>query len=103
MMAELYSLAGAVFLPSESEGFGLPVVEAGLHRVPVVASDLAVFREVAGDLIRRYPVGDVEAATAALSAALAGSEAKLQAQVRGGYTWSALFPKIEAVIARALD
>ena len=103
MMAELYSLAGAVFLPSESEGFGLPVAEAGLHRVPVVATDLAVFREVAGDLIRRYPVGDVEAAAAALSAALQGSEAALQARVRGGYTWSALFPKIEAVISRALD
>ena len=103
MMAELYSLAGAVLLPSESEGFGLPVAEAGLHRVPVVATDLAVFREVAGEFIRRYPVGDIEAATVALSVALEGSEAALQARVRGGYTWDALFPKIEAVIARALD
>ena len=34
---------------SEGEGFGLPLVEAARHRLPVVARDIPVFREVAGE------------------------------------------------------
>ena len=48
-MADLYSLADALVLPSESEGFGIPILEAGLRRLPIVCSDLATLRAVAGD------------------------------------------------------
>ena len=34
---------------SEGEGFGLPLIEAAQHRLRIVARDLAVFREVAGE------------------------------------------------------
>jgi len=34
---------------SEAEGFGLPLIEASFHKLPVLARDIAVFREVAGD------------------------------------------------------
>jgi len=34
---------------SEGEGFGLPLIEAAQHGVPIIARDLPVFREVAGD------------------------------------------------------
>jgi glycosyltransferase involved in cell wall biosynthesis len=34
---------------SEAEGFGLPLIEASFHNLPVLARDIAVFREVAGD------------------------------------------------------
>jgi glycosyltransferase involved in cell wall biosynthesis len=37
-------------MPSFAEGFGLPVVEALDLGTPVIASDLAVFREIAGDV-----------------------------------------------------
>ncbi len=42
--------ARAVLLPSFAEGFGLPVIEALSVSVPVIASDLPVFREFAGDV-----------------------------------------------------
>jgi glycosyltransferase involved in cell wall biosynthesis len=45
----IYRKASAVVLPSEAEGFGLPLVEAAVRGVPVVARDLPVFREIAGD------------------------------------------------------
>lgn len=44
-----YAGCEALIAASYAEGFGLPIVEAALHHKPVVASDLPVFREVAGD------------------------------------------------------
>ncbi len=40
--------ARALLFPSMTEGFGLPLVEALGAGVPVIASDLAVFREIGG-------------------------------------------------------
>lgn len=42
--------ARAVLMPSFAEGFGLGLVEALSFNVPVIASDLPVFREIAGDI-----------------------------------------------------
>lgn len=42
----LYSAATALITASTAEGFGLPIVEAALHNVPTIASDLPVFHEV---------------------------------------------------------
>jgi len=40
--------ARALLFPSFAEGYGLPLVEALSHGTPVIASDLPVFRELAG-------------------------------------------------------
>jgi glycosyltransferase involved in cell wall biosynthesis len=34
---------------SEGEGFGLPLIEAARHKLPIMARDIPVFREVAGE------------------------------------------------------
>ncbi|WP_448659587.1 glycosyltransferase family 4 protein [Sphingomonas sp. CJ99] len=47
---QLMSGARALLMPSFAEGFGLPVIEALASGVPVIASDLGVYREVAGDV-----------------------------------------------------
>ena len=42
--------ARALLMPSFAEGFGLPVIEALQLGTPVIASDLAVYREIAGGI-----------------------------------------------------
>ena len=44
-----YCHASALIFASRCEGFGLPLVEAMQYRLPVLASDIPVFREIAGD------------------------------------------------------
>lgn len=48
--AELLHSASALVFPSLREGFGIPIVEGALFKLPVICSDLPVFREIAGDL-----------------------------------------------------
>lgn len=59
VLAAVYRRAAVLLLPSEREGFGLPVVEALACGTPVVASDLPVLREVGGAAARYAAVGDV--------------------------------------------
>ncbi|WP_439669976.1 Glycosyl transferase WcbB [Cupriavidus necator] len=42
--------ARALLFPSFVEGYGMPLAEALAMRVPVIASDLAAFREIAGEI-----------------------------------------------------
>lgn len=45
----IYNACDVLLIPSLEEGFGYPIVEAFKVGLPVVASDIEVFREVAGD------------------------------------------------------
>jgi glycosyltransferase involved in cell wall biosynthesis len=49
LLIEVYQRSTAVLLASEGEGFGLPLVEAAMQGKPIIARDLEVFREIAGD------------------------------------------------------
>ena len=53
-LLNLYNGAEALIAPSIYEGFGIPVVEAMACGAPVIASDIPVFREVAGDAALFY-------------------------------------------------
>lgn len=44
-LAQLYEACSGVLVASRAEGFGLPLIEAAMHRRHVLARDLAVFRE----------------------------------------------------------
>jgi glycosyltransferase involved in cell wall biosynthesis len=48
-LERLYSSARVLIAPSLGEGFGLPLVEAARYGVPIIARELPVFREVAGE------------------------------------------------------
>lgn len=48
LLNQLYQAADVLLVASEGEGFGLPLIEAAQHGIPVIARDLPVFREIAG-------------------------------------------------------
>lgn len=58
----LYGRADVLLLPSTTESFGFPVLEAFAVGLPVVAADLPAFREVGGALIRVFDHGDTDEA-----------------------------------------
>ena len=66
-LAALYRRAAVVVLPSEREGFGLPVVEAMACGTPVIASDIPALREVGGTAAQYCSVEDVSSWVDALA------------------------------------
>jgi glycosyltransferase involved in cell wall biosynthesis len=52
--------ARALLFPTHTEGFGLPLAEALAAGLPVIANDLAVFREFAGDAPEYLPPDDAQ-------------------------------------------
>lgn len=47
-LRDLYLLSDCVIYPSRHEGFGLPVIEAAMHRMPVWCFDVPAYRELEG-------------------------------------------------------
>jgi glycosyltransferase involved in cell wall biosynthesis len=46
-LQQVYQASDCLLMPSEGEGYGLPLIEAARYDLPVLARDLPVFREVA--------------------------------------------------------
>jgi glycosyltransferase involved in cell wall biosynthesis len=46
---QIYAASTCLIAASEGEGFGLPLIEAAQHQLPIIARDIPVFREVAGE------------------------------------------------------
>lgn len=108
----LSTVAGARLLvyPSMYEGFGLPPLEAFACGVPVVASDLAVVREVVGDdpeLVSLVAPGELEALTSAIHDRLTGSDPTgapgRRRDLAAGFTWHRTAQETRRAYERALQ
>lgn len=48
-LERVYASCKCLIAASLAEGFGLPLIEAAQHKMPIIARDIPVFREVAGE------------------------------------------------------
>lgn len=58
MLEQAFDAADAAIMASTVEGFGLPLVEALYRKLPVIASDIPVFREIAGGAALYFHLDD---------------------------------------------
>jgi glycosyltransferase involved in cell wall biosynthesis len=79
-----YERAQALVYASAFEGFGLPLVEAARHGLPIIASDLPIFHEIGGDHPRYFELLDAADLAQKIQDALDAPTRKLLAPV---YTW----------------
>lgn len=58
IMRDLYLISDLLFLPSKQEGFGIPLLEAGMIKLPIVCSDIEPFQLIGGDHVRYFSLDD---------------------------------------------
>jgi glycosyltransferase involved in cell wall biosynthesis len=106
-LAELYADADLLMFLSAYEGFGLPVIEAQAHGVPVVASDLPVLREVGGEAAVYVDRNQPEAIAAAVLRTLQDTDMRNRLIEQGRahaehFAWSATATQTLRVYRSAL-
>jgi glycosyltransferase involved in cell wall biosynthesis len=93
VLADLYRVADALLLPSREEGFGLPLVEAGLARLPVFCTDIAPLRALGLDNVTYFaPEAEPEQVAAAIAVRLSADRAyRLAVRVRRDFAWPRIY------------
>jgi glycosyltransferase involved in cell wall biosynthesis len=93
VVADLFRVSDLMFMPSHREGFGMPVLEAGLVGMPVVCTRIPAAEEIgAGDVtIIDTNQEPSHVAEQILSWADASPVHQLRRRVRQNYTWQAIF------------
>jgi glycosyltransferase involved in cell wall biosynthesis len=102
-LADLYTLSDALFFPSQQEGFGIPILEAGLTRLPIFCADIPPLHET-GQAEAHYFAPDADPIGLAQ---LIGRElnsnrtSRLQQRVRREYSWQRIFiERIEPLLKK---
>lgn len=75
-ISHAYKRAAALLFPSLAEGYGLPIVEAAMHALGTIASDIPPSREIGGDGVMYVPVDDAQAMANAIFRVLSGDVLK---------------------------
>lgn len=105
VVADLYRLADALLLPSFEEGFGIPLLEAGLSRVPIFCSAIEPLTELGQDDVTYFdPYGAPETIAADMAVRLQGSSTYRNAvRMRTRYTWQQIYDRqIEPLLQRVM-
>jgi mannosylglucosylglycerate synthase len=93
VIADFYRLADIMLLPSLEEGFGIPILEAGLAGVPVFCSDIPPLRELGEKSAEFFsPHADPGDVAALIAHKMERDNAfTLRLRVKLDYTWQSIY------------
>lgn len=93
VIADFYRLADALLLPSREEGFGIPILEAGLSRLPVFCADIPPLREIGGEQIIAFSLEEAPQVIAQRIETVLQSNpiCALRRRVRREYGWDQIY------------
>lgn len=93
VISDFYQLADALFLPSIEEGFGIPILEAGLAGIPIFCSDIPPLRKLGGEFGTYFsPQEDPDTVCKLILARLDGDAVQgMKAYVRANYIWDSIY------------
>lgn len=97
----VYASSTCLIAASEGEGFGLPLVEAARHKLSIIARDIPVFREVAGEHAHYFSGLEPQALAEAIQKLLA-LNANGKAPSSEGMPWLTWRQSAEQLLARIL-
>jgi glycosyltransferase involved in cell wall biosynthesis len=105
MMADFFQLADLLLFPSLREGFGIPALEAGLFRLPIVASDIPPIRESTGQHGHYFdPRGEPAEVAKQIDQILRTDSAyQMRRRVLAQYTWPAILDRYLLPLLESLD
>jgi glycosyltransferase involved in cell wall biosynthesis len=95
VVGDLFRASDVVFMPSHREGFGMPVLEAGLAGLPVVCTDIPAAEEIGGEDVTVFgPDQDPAQLAELLLTRVEGSPVqRLRRRTRQRFTWDAIFQR----------
>ncbi len=105
VVADLFRVADVLLLTSRDEGFGIPVLEAAVSRLPIVCPDLPSLRGLAGPAASYFApdASPREVADAVRSRLASEAGIALRSRVRAQLTWTAVYAAaIEPLIASCI-
>lgn len=93
IIRDLYLISDILFLPSYQEGFGIPLLEAGMIKLPVACSDIPPFRGIANqDVLYFDPNDDAMLISKKIDDFLAHSPTfRMHRNVIRQYAWDNIF------------
>jgi glycosyltransferase involved in cell wall biosynthesis len=93
VISDFYHLADALFLPSREEGFGIPILEAGLAGLPIFCSDIPPLRSLGGPHVTYFsPDADPSGIAETIAKELSSNPVfRMRAEVRRQYTWERIY------------
>jgi mannosylglucosylglycerate synthase len=95
VLRDLYLLSDLLLFTSKSEGFGIPIIEAGICRLPIACSDIPPLRELGGnEVIYLNKDEPVDKTADRISCYLENTlPVPMFRKVFREYTWDAVFKK----------
>jgi glycosyltransferase involved in cell wall biosynthesis len=93
VIADFYRVADALFFPSREEGFGIPILEAGLTGMPIFCSDIPPLQDLGMNHVTYFSPDANPRELAELIANQLSSNSiyQLRADIRKRFTWERIY------------